>query len=98
MKTRIAPFMAIQLTSEQEQRIQAVVDAGTYSSVEEALNAALFAVESAAALGFEGTQEDLEALLLAGLASREVPEDEFWESVDRETNAMLAAHKPGPRV
>ena len=90
--------MAIQLSPEQEQRIQAVVTAGAYPSAHEALDAALAAVESAAAPGFEGSQEkELEGFLLEGLASQELSEEEFWDSVDRETNTMLAAHKPGPR-
>ena len=59
--------MAIQLTPEQEQRIHAVVNARAYPSAEEALDAAIAAVETAAAPGFEGTQEELEELLLEGL-------------------------------
>jgi hypothetical protein len=89
--------MAIQLTPEQEMRIQAVVNAGAYPSAQEALDAAVMAVEIAAAPGFEGSQEELESLLMQGLASRELSEEEFWDSVDRETCAMLAAHKPVPR-
>ena len=90
--------MPIQLTPEQEQRIQAIVNAGAYPSAEEALDAALAAVEIAAAPGFEGPQEDLERLLLEGLASKELSEEEFWSGVDRETDAMLAARKPGQRA
>src|SRR5690242_13881549 len=48
--------MAIQLTPEQEERIQAVVKAGAYPSAEEALDAAVAAVEMAAAPGFDGTR------------------------------------------
>ena len=88
--------MAIQLTQEQEQRLLAVVDTGAYSSAEEALNAALTVVEQAAAQGFEGTHEELEGLLLEGLASKELSEDEFWQSVDTQTNAMLATSKNRP--
>lgn len=90
--------MPLQLTPEQEQRIQAVVSIGAYSSVEEALDAALIAVETASAPDFEGTHEELEGLLAEGLASQELTEDQFWNSVDRETNAMLAAHKLKPRA
>jgi Arc/MetJ-type ribon-helix-helix transcriptional regulator len=90
--------MSIQLTPEQEQRIRTVVNAGAYGSAEEALDAAVTAVELAAAPGFEGTQDELEGLLMEGLASKELPEEEFWDSVDRETNAMLAAHDPGLRA
>ena len=89
--------MAIQLTPEQEQRIQAIVNAGAYPSAQEALDAAVAAVEIVVAPGFEGSQEELEGLLLEGLASKELSGKEFWDSVDRETNAMLAAHKSGPR-
>jgi Arc/MetJ-type ribon-helix-helix transcriptional regulator len=41
-------IVAIQLTPEQEQRIQAIVKAGAYPSAEEALDAAVAAVEIAA--------------------------------------------------
>ncbi len=89
--------MAIQLTPEQEQRLQAVVKAGGYASPEEALNAALAVVEKAAAHDFEGTPEELESLLVSGLASEELSEEEFWRSVDSQTNAMLAAAGSRPR-
>ena len=89
--------MAMQLTPEQENRLQAVVNAGAYSSTEEALNAALAVVEEAAGRDFEGSQEELEGLLLDGLASEELSEDEFWHSVDAQTNAILATSKTGQR-
>lgn len=89
--------MVIQLTPEQEQRIQAVVSAGAYSSPEEVLNAALAVVETAAAPGFAGTPEELDGLLMEGVASEELNEKEFWDSVDRETNALLANHKKSLR-
>lgn len=93
--------MPMQLTPEQEQRIQAVVNAGAYPSPEEALDAAVAAVETAAAPGFEGTSEELEALLAAGLNSGEpVEADEaFWDRLSAETDQMLAGHparKPRP--
>ena len=69
--------MAIQLTPEQEMRIQAVVNAGAYPSAQEALDAAVTAVEIAAAPGFEGSQEELESLLMQGIASGELSEEEF---------------------
>jgi Arc/MetJ-type ribon-helix-helix transcriptional regulator len=59
----------MELTPEQEQRLRAVVKAGAYQSAEEALDAAVAAVEVAAAPDFEGSQEELEALLLDGLNS-----------------------------
>ena len=87
--------MAIQLTPEQEQRIQAVVDAGAYPSTEEALDAAIAAAEIAAAPGFEGTQEELEALLEEGLNSGEpIEADEvFWNRLRAETGQMVAEHE-----
>ena len=90
--------MAIQLTPEQEMRIQAVVNAGAYPSAQDALDAAVTAVEIAATAGFEGSHEELDGLLMQGMASRELSEEEFWSSVDQETDAMLAAHKPVPRA
>ena len=51
--------MGIQLTAEQQQRILAVVQSGAYVSPEEALDAAVAAVETAAAPGFAGTPEEL---------------------------------------
>ena len=74
--------MAIQLTPEQEQRIQAIVRAG----------------EIASARSFEASLEELEGLLLEGSASKELSEEEFWNSVDCETNAMLVAHQPLSRA
>ena len=90
--------MAIQLTPEQEMRIQAVVNAGAYPSAQDALDAAVTAVEIAAAPGFEGSEEELEQALVQGMASRELSEEEFWDSVEQETSVMLAAHKPAPRT
>jgi len=90
--------MAIQLTPEQEQRIQAVVNAGAYASTQEALDAAVTAVEIASSSTFEGSKEELESLLLAGLRSRELSEGEFWDSVDRATNAALTADRPTLRT
>jgi Arc/MetJ-type ribon-helix-helix transcriptional regulator len=87
--------MAIQLTAEQEQRLQAVVNAGAYASAEEALNAALSVVEKAAAHDFDGAQEELEGLLTEGVGSKELSDEEFWHSVDSQTNAMLATSGGG---
>jgi len=92
--------MALQLTPEQERRIQAVVNAGAYRSTEEALNAALAVVETVAVPDFEGTQDELETLLLDGLDSGEPVEadDAFWSRLTKETDRMAADHgirKPG---
>ena len=93
--------MAIHLTPEQEQRIQAVVKAGAYPSAEEALDAAVAAVESVAAPGFEGTPEELEALLTEGLNSGEPVEadESFWNRLRAKTDRMVTEHqgrKPRP--
>ncbi len=93
--------MAIQLTPDQEQRIQAVVDTGAYASAEEALNAALAVVETAASPAFDGTQGEFDTLLQAGLTSGEPIEadDAFWNRLRAETDHMAAEHqtlKPGP--
>ena len=88
--------MALQLTPEQEQRIKAVVSSGAYTSPEEAINAAVTAVETAAAVHFDGTQAELAGLMVEGLESPELSEEEFWTSVDGDTNRMLHAHKPEP--
>ena len=90
--------MAIQLTPEQEMRIQAVVKTGAYPSAQDALDAAVTAVEIATAPGFEGLQEELEGLLMQGITSRELSEEEFWNSIDKETGEMLASHSPIPRT
>jgi hypothetical protein len=82
--------MAIHLTPEQEQRIHAIVKAGAYPSAEESLDAAVAAVEIAAAPGFEGSLDELERLLLDGLASAELSEEEFWTSVDYETTSVIS--------
>lgn len=89
--------MAIQLTPEQEQRIEAVKSRGAYESVEEVVEAALAAVEQRTIPGFAGTQEELDALLADGLTSKELSEAEFWSSVDKETDTFLAKHKTRPR-
>jgi Arc/MetJ-type ribon-helix-helix transcriptional regulator len=83
----------MQLAPEQEHRLQAVVKAGAYPSVDDALNAALTVVEIAAHPAFEGDEGELDELLAEGISSGELSEEEFWSSVDRETDAMLAAHR-----
>lgn len=89
--------MTIHLTPEQERRIQAVIRRGAYESVEEVVEAALAAVEQRVVPGFSGTTEELDALLAEGLASKEMTEDEFWGSVSKETEALIAEHKTSPR-
>ena len=89
--------MTINLTPEQERRIQAVLSRGAYESVEEVVEAALTTVEQLTVPGFAGTQQELDTLLAEGLASKQPAEDEFWSSVGKQTDAMLAEHKTGPR-
>ena len=88
--------MTIHLTPEQERRLRAVLDRGAYKSVDEVVEAALTAVEQRTVTGFAGTPEELDTLLAEGLASKQLAEDEFWGSVGRQTDAMLAEHKTGP--
>jgi Arc/MetJ-type ribon-helix-helix transcriptional regulator len=90
-------IMTIHLTPEQERLIQAVISRGAYESVEEVVEAALTAVEQRTVPGFAGTPEELDTLLTEGLASKQLAEDEFWDSVGKQTDAMLAEHKTGPR-
>jgi Arc/MetJ-type ribon-helix-helix transcriptional regulator len=85
--------MTVHLTTEQERRIQAIIHAGAYETVQDVVDAAIASVEQRAAPGFDGTEAELEALLLAGMESREIPEDEFWSSVDRATDAILSEHQ-----
>ena len=89
--------MTIHLTPEQERRIQAVLRRGAYQSVEEVVEAALTAVEQRTVPGFAGTPEELDTLLAEELASKQLTEDEFWSSVSKQTDALLAEHKTGPR-
>ena len=86
--------MAIQLTPDQEQRIQAIVNAGAYPSTEEALDAAVAAVEIATAPGFEGSQGELERLLLDGIDSGHAVEadEAYWTRLRAETDAMAKEH------
>ncbi len=87
--------MSIQLTPEQEHRIRNVVNAGAYRSAEEALDAAVAAVEMAAAPDFDGTQEELQELLLDGLNSGTAVEadESFWDKLRSATDAMAVEHQ-----
>ena len=86
-------MMTIHLTAEQERRVRAVIGEGAYESVEEVVDAALAAVEQRTVPGFAGTQEELDALLAEGLASPEITEDEFWGSVNAQTDALVSEHR-----
>lgn len=89
--------MTINLTPEQEQRIQAFIRQGAYGSVEEVVEAALAAVEQRIVPGFVGTKEELDTLLAEGFASKELSEEQFWSAVDKQTDAMLNERKRGSR-
>jgi hypothetical protein len=67
----------------------------SYRSAEEALNAALAVVETAAAPDFDGTQDELEALLLDGLDSGGPiqADDTFWSRLRAETGRIAAEHQ-----
>lgn len=82
--------MTIRLTPEQERRIQAVLSSGGYESVGQVVEAALTAVEQPTVPGFAGTPEDLDTLLSEGLASKQFTEGEFWSSVNKQADALLA--------
>ena len=69
--------MTINLTPEQERRLQAVLSRGAYESVEEVVDAALAAVEQRTLPGFAGTPDELDALLAEGLASKEGTDTDF---------------------
>jgi Arc/MetJ-type ribon-helix-helix transcriptional regulator len=88
--------VTIRLTPEQERRIQAVIGSGAYSSVNELLDAALASVEGQSAASGVDTRR-LDSLLMEGLASAQLSEEDFWTSIDNETNALLNEQKPGPR-
>jgi Arc/MetJ-type ribon-helix-helix transcriptional regulator len=90
--------MTIDLTPEQEQRLEAVMRRGAYESVADVLEAALAAVEQRTLPGFAGTQEQLDALLLEGMASAELSETDFWNVVDNKTGSLLANHRTNPRT
>ena len=89
--------MTIHLTPEQERRIRTVFSRDAYRSLDEVVEAALTAVEQRTVPGFAGTPEEFDTLLAEGLASKQLTEDEFWSSVSKRTDAVLAEHKAGPR-
>ena len=85
----------LQLTPDQERRIQSLVDRGVFPSPEQAVSAALLAIEQVVPEGFEGTPKELEALLLEGLSSGEpIPvDDAFWARLDKETDEMVREYE-----
>jgi Arc/MetJ-type ribon-helix-helix transcriptional regulator len=89
--------MTVHLTTEQEQRIQAIIHTGAYETVQDVVDAAIAIVEQRAVPGFGGTEAELEVLLLAGMDSPEIPDDEFWSSVDHATDAVPAERQTRAR-
>jgi Arc/MetJ-type ribon-helix-helix transcriptional regulator len=89
--------VTINLTPEQENRLQAIMSRGSYASVEEWVEAALAAVEQRTLPGFSGTPEELDTLLSEGLASAEVAEADFWSSVDQRIEGLAAQQKSDSR-
>jgi Arc/MetJ-type ribon-helix-helix transcriptional regulator len=85
--------MAIQLSPEQESRIQALVEKGFRDSPEKVLDHLLRCAELEE-IGFEGTPGEFDALMLEGLDSGEGEEinDDFWNRVEAETDRMAAEH------
>ena len=59
------------------------------------MDAALAAVEQRTLPGFAGTPDELDALLAEGLASKELRETDFWDSVNQRTDILLAERKTG---
>jgi Arc/MetJ-type ribon-helix-helix transcriptional regulator len=90
--------MTINLTPEQESRLQAIMSRGSYASVEEVVEAALAAVEQRTLPGFSGTPDELDALLSEGLASAEFTEADFWSSVNQGIDGLLTQQKSGSRL
>jgi Arc/MetJ-type ribon-helix-helix transcriptional regulator len=89
--------MTINLTPEQESRLQAIMSRGAYASVEEVVEAALAAVEQRTLPGFAGTPDELDVLLSEGLASQEFAEADFWNTVNQRIDGLRAQHKSGSR-
>jgi plasmid stabilization system protein ParE len=58
-------------------------------------DAALAAVEQRTLPGFAGTPDELDALVAEGLASKELTETDFWDSVSQRTDILLAERKTG---
>jgi Arc/MetJ-type ribon-helix-helix transcriptional regulator len=91
--------MTIHLTPEHARRIAAILRRGSYESVDEVMDAALAAVEQRTIPGFDGTEEEMEAFVADGLASKDLTEGEFWESVNTrgQTPCWLSVSPAGIR-
>jgi len=57
----------------------------------------LTAVEQRTVPGFAGTPEELDTLLAEGLASKQLAEEEFWASINKQTDALISESRTGPR-
>ena len=89
--------MAIVISERLEKRIQAVVDAGAFSTPELALEAAVELVEAAAENDFERSPEELGAVLKQGFDSKLMSEEEFWKAADAEIEEILAVRTAARR-
>ena len=87
--------MAFQLSPEQEARIRAIVERGGCSSPEEAIDMALDALDAHGVPGFEGTEEELVALLNEGLNSEILSEEDAWAVVDKKLGDLRSRKKIG---
>ena len=85
--------MAMQLSPEQESRIQSLVEKGFRESPEKVLDHVLRYAELEA-IGFEGSPEEFDALMLEGLNSGEGEDlDVVWPRIVKETDRMAAEHQ-----
>lgn len=66
-----------------------------YPSTAEAVDAAVAAVETAAVSNFEGTQAELDDLLIEGLKPVEADEA-FWKRLTGETDQMVEGRERKP--
>ncbi|HVH72751.1 MAG TPA: hypothetical protein VNB49_16815 [Candidatus Dormibacteraeota bacterium] len=91
--------MTINLTPEQERRIQAVIRRGCLRVRRGSCGGCFNSrwIGQLTVPGFAGTQQELNTLLAEGLASKQLAEDEFWSSVGEQTDALLAEHKTSLR-
>ena len=89
--------MPIQLSPEQEQRLEAVVARGAYATTQEALDAGVAAIEFASEPLPEDERQEIEALLLEGLESPVMSSEEFWAAVKADAAEIVTEHKASLR-
>ncbi len=93
--------MPIQLTPEQEELLTRMVREGAFTTAEQALDVVIRRASELAEAEFQGSPQELEMLLIAGLESgASVSADEqFWLDLEAETNQLLtlSAEAPSPK-